>query len=425
MGVRNDRKKTTAYEHSFRRGRFASERTYRLGADRLEWSAPRGRGDVAYRDIETIRVYQTRTIGVGDQTSALRWRCVLYPRSGGHIVLAPDHYLRFGRWEDRQSSFAPFANELIARISAANPHVRRQNTRPRSFNIDRAAGILARMLLSILRRIDSVRAGHVAARLMRLLGPLLPEHRLGRANLIAAFPDKAPANIEKILSGVWDNLGRVGAEYASLDRIWDSEPGTQCSGRIVIDAPTRERIAKIARDGKPVLIFAAHLANWELPALAAVAQGTPLVVPIRRQHIGPLAEAVVRSRSGKGATYIATDRLAPFRIKGALRRGACVAILVDQHAEHGLDVVFFGRRCQVSPLLARLARMFELPIHGARTIRLPDQRFRFEFTDALDAPRDASGKIDVHATMQAITFIVERWVREHPEQWLWLHRRWR
>src|SRR5438105_15741408 len=107
MSVRNDRKQTTAYEHSFRRGPVASERTYRLAAEMLEWSAQHGCGAVAYRDIETIRVYQTRTIGVGDQTSALRWRCVLSPRSGGHIVLAPDHYLRFGRWEDRQSSFAP------------------------------------------------------------------------------------------------------------------------------------------------------------------------------------------------------------------------------------------------------------------------------------------------------------------------------
>ena len=61
-----------------------------------------------------------------------------------------------------------------------------------------------------------------------------------------------------------------------------------------------------------------------------------------------------------------------------------------------------------------------------RVVRLPDRnRFRVELTEAIEPVRDAEGKIDVAGTMQAITDVVEGWVREHPEQWLWLHRRWR
>ena len=70
------------------------------------------------------------------------------------------------------------------------------------------------------------------ARLMRRIGPWLPEHRIGRANLVAAFPEKSPAEIERILRGVWDNLGRVGAEFAHIDRLWDYErerPGAAAS----------------------------------------------------------------------------------------------------------------------------------------------------------------------------------------------------
>ena len=59
---------------------------------------------------------------------------------------------------------------------------------------------------------------------MRTIGPLLPENRIGRANLAAAFPEKSPAEIDDILRGVWDNLGRVGAEFAHLDRLWDFDP---------------------------------------------------------------------------------------------------------------------------------------------------------------------------------------------------------
>jgi KDO2-lipid IV(A) lauroyltransferase len=64
-------------------------------------------------------------------------------------------------------------------------------------------------------------------------------------------------------------------------------------------------------------------------------------------------------------------------------------------------------------------------VHGARVVRLPNNRFRIDLTRALELPRDAEGKIEIADTMQAVTSVIEGWVREHPEQWLWLHRRWR
>ncbi len=100
-------------------------------------------------------------------------------------------------------------------------------------------------------------------------------------------------------------------------------------------------------------------------------------------------------------------------------------MLVDQHFSRGVEVIFFGRRCKANPMLARLARRFDCPIHGARVVRLPGNRFRIEVTEAIAPARDAQGRIEVAATMQIVTSVVEGWVREHPEQWLWQHRRWR
>jgi KDO2-lipid IV(A) lauroyltransferase len=116
---------------------------------------------------------------------------------------------------------------------------------------------------------------------------------------------------------------------------------------------------------------------------------------------------------------------APLKLAKELARGAHVGMLVDQFDWRGVEVTFFGRRTKASPLLARLARHVDCPIHGVRAIRLPNHRFRVEITEALPAPRDADGKIDVDGTMQMVTSVIERWVREHPEQWLWVHRRWR
>jgi Kdo2-lipid IVA lauroyltransferase/acyltransferase len=105
--------------------------------------------------------------------------------------------------------------------------------------------------------------------------------------------------------------------------------------------------------------------------------------------------------------------------------GSSVGLLIDQHFADGTDVLFFGRPCKANPMLARLARKYDFPVRGSRAVRLPDGRLRLEVTDALNLPRDAEGKVDVAATMQLMTWVVEGWVREHPEQWLWLHRRWR
>ena len=101
-------------------------------------------------------------------------------------------------------------------------------------------------------------------------------------------------------------------------------------------------------------------------------------------------------------------------------------MLVDQHMTKGVEVIFFGRRCRANPLIAMIARQSEAPIHGLRVVRKPDRNsFWVEITEPIATPRDADGRIDISGTMQAITSVVEAWVREHPEQWLWLHRRWR
>ncbi len=291
--------------------------------------------------------------------------------------------------------------------------------------INAGAGAAAIRLLKGIRRTDPDRSSNFAGGVMRRLGPWLPEHRVGRANLKAAFPEKSPAEIEAILRAVWENLGRVGAEYAHLDKLWDFDPARPEGGRIQVAPEHVEVIARLKREEKPVLFFAAHLGNWELPALAAAAHGLNTAVLYRAPNIGDLATAIQEIRSVGMGTLIPTGLDAPVRMAAALERGALVGMLVDQHFARGVDVTFFGRPCKANPLLARLARQFNCAIYGIRSIRLPGHRFRIDLTDPMQPARNMDGTVDVPETMQMITSAVERWVREHPEQWLWVHNRWR
>jgi KDO2-lipid IV(A) lauroyltransferase len=289
--------------------------------------------------------------------------------------------------------------------------------------LDTVAGAAVSGLLRAVRKLDRVAVGNVFAAVLRTVGPWLPEHRIGRDNLAAAFPEKTPAEIENILRGVWDNLGRVAAEFAHVDLICEGDPENR---KYISYRPgTAERFKALRDDGKPALIFAAHLANWELPAVLAAADGLDTLVLYRRPNLEAVASAVERIRAGHMGELVATSMAAPVRIGRALAEGRHAAMLVDQYYVRGVDVTFFDRPCKANPLIAMLAREAECAIHGTRVIRLPEGRFCAEVSEAIVPARDPDGKIDIQGTMQKITDVIEGWVREYPEQWLWLHRRWR
>lgn len=297
---------------------------------------------------------------------------------------------------------------------------------PRSKLLDATVGALAAGALSAVKRMDRKRTANFAGALMRRLGPLFPEHRLGRANLRAAFADKSAPEIEQILGGVWDNLGRIAVEFAHLDEFSVAGSGPLTPDVITYAPETAERYRRLVQSGKPVLCFAAHLANWELPAVAGKLLGARTALLYRRPNIRPISDLIVRLREPLMGELVPTGLAAPVQLARLLQSGAHVGMLADQHFTRGVEVIFFGRRCIANPLIALLARQTGCPIHGVRVVRQPDgNSFSGEITDAVEPVRDAAGHVDIAGTMQAVTAVIEGWVREHPEQWLWLHRRWR
>ena len=288
---------------------------------------------------------------------------------------------------------------------------------------ERIVGRIVKWLLRLLRRSDPDRASDLCGTFARRVGPWLPVHRVGRANLRAAFPDRDSAWIEATLRGAWENLGRVAGEYVHLGRLWDFDPDHPNAGRILTDHASL--FFDLLRDGKPALCFAAHLGNWELPAVAAAAHGLPSAVVYRMPNNKAVAKEIVRIRAPLMGRLIRTRAHAALEMAAALEQGEHLGMLVDQHFSRGVAVTFFGRQCMANPTIARLARRFDCPVVGVRVVRLPDRRFRVMAEGPFALPRDAACQVDVPATTQMITDVIERWVREHPDQWLWFHRRWR
>ena len=106
-------------------------------------------------------------------------------------------------------------------------------------------------------------------------------------------------------------------------------------------------------------------------------------------------------------------------------RAAISVCWSTRSSTNGVRTTFFGRPCETSPLMPKLARQYDCDVYPARCMRLPGNRFRLGIEDKLTLPRDADGKVDVAATAQLLNDVVERWVREDPGQWMWFHKRWK
>ncbi|BCM86204.1 lipid A biosynthesis lauroyl acyltransferase [Methylobacterium indicum] len=293
--------------------------------------------------------------------------------------------------------------------------------------LSRLAGLpmvfVVRALFAVARLLGPAQAAAAGAAIARAIGPRLPSHRTALNNLRLSFPEKGEAEIAAIARGAWDNLGRTGAEYAHLGDIFDYDPAAATPGRIEVAGI--EHFFALRDDGKPGLIFSAHLGNWELPAICAARFGLEASAVFRPPNSPAAAQLVQEVRRATMGGLTAAGPGAAFKMQGVVERGGHLGMLVDQHFTRGVVVDFLGQPALVNPLLAKLARHYDCPVHGVRVIRLPGDRFRLELTPALALPRDSGGAIDVQGAMQAMSDVIAGWVREHPEQWLWMHRRWR
>jgi len=278
------------------------------------------------------------------------------------------------------------------------------------------------LLMKLVRLIPVDTAGRLFERFARWLGPKIWRHKVVMDNIAIAFPEKSPEERRQLASDSWAQTARTLLEYIYLDEILDMDEDHTESDRIEI--VNAEQFLKLRDDGLPAILFTGHIANFELLPLIASRFGLNVQSLFRQPNNKYAASHVADARKEFGKNLVASGAGASFQLMSALEKGDHVGLLVDQKFRRGIMVPFFGREAPTNTLLAKLARRYDCPVHGARTIRLPGGRFRLEITDELELPRDANGDVDIRGATELVTRVVEGWVREYPEQWLWMHRRW-
>jgi KDO2-lipid IV(A) lauroyltransferase len=275
---------------------------------------------------------------------------------------------------------------------------------------------IARAILSSLEvapiRIAN-RLGTFYARALDLALPRL--RRVAEVNLRLAYPDRGDAWRRKTVDGIYTSIGRLLVAFARFPKIGKSEVGDW------IRYEGFEHFERAMAKGRGVLFATAHLGNWELSAYAHGLMTVPMSVVVRPLD-NPLIDRMVEKRRALSGNTLFSKRDFARSILQALRRNEAVGILVDQNSsvENGAFVPFFGRLACANLTFARLAARSGAPvIPGFAVWQSEERRYVLRFYPPVEITGDAA------ADTARIQAAVENAIREYPDQWLWIHRRWK
>jgi KDO2-lipid IV(A) lauroyltransferase len=282
------------------------------------------------------------------------------------------------------------------------------------------AGALA-ALLAIGRRTPRgflLAAGAAAGSIARILDRR--HARIARENLRLAFGDALPREeAARIAAACWRHFGRITFDSLAFPRLSASSAGT------VALYEGLEHIRGAYERGKGVLLFSAHYGSWEIVALLQGFLGMPLSLVTRPLDNPELERMLAELRGGSGNGIIHKRRAVREMIK-TLHDGGGVAIVVDQDARgDGVFVPFFGLPASTTPTLALLALRTGAAVVPVVSTLEEDGTYRIVYEPQVPVEPTGDRDADVVRLTAACTARIEAWVRARPEQWLWMHRRWK
>lgn len=245
--------------------------------------------------------------------------------------------------------------------------------------------------------------------------------RTGRLNLKRAFPEKSEDQRSQILTACFESLGRQLGLFSQFSN----------SSREALLNLTEweglEHLETARAENKAVILFTGHVGAWELSSFGLALQGHPLSFLVRRIDNPKVEQLVERSRTRFGNRSVDKRSAARSMLK-ILRSGGTLGLLVDLNTleDEGIFVDFFGVPASTTFMLAKLALRTEatvIPIF----VPWDEQRgkFKVHLLPPVSVERTGDERKDVHNLTAKLTKVVENYVKQYPEQWLWIHKRWK
>jgi KDO2-lipid IV(A) lauroyltransferase len=263
------------------------------------------------------------------------------------------------------------------------------------------------------------RASAIGGWLGRTLGPRLGITRRARRRIARAMPELSQSEIERIVTAMWDNLGRVAFEYAHIDTFRRPEE------RHRIEVVGMEALRAHAEAGHGGLLLSGHFGNFELLPVAMNREGFRGGEVYRPANNPYVNQWMLEMRAGKtGSIQIPKGRKGTRDLLTIIRQHGFVAMLFDQKMREGIEVKLFGIPSMTTPAPAGLAIRLGTVLFPACIERLGGAYFRVTIYPQIEARPDAEPVGETIRLTQELNDFLEARIREKPENWFWLHNRW-
>ena len=256
----------------------------------------------------------------------------------------------------------------------------------------------------------------IGGKLFEIIGPIFRSKKLIHTNIKKAFPKNNSVEIKKLTKLMWNNYGRVFAEYMFIKdfRFEKIDSKIEIVGQEILD--------EIKKSNKPVVFISGHFSNFELMAMQIEKAGIKLSAiyrPLNNIFLNRIMEKIrkkyiCKSQIKKGIA--GTRELIKFQ-----RNNYSIALMIDQRVSEGEKVNFFNQEAYTTTIPAQLAKKFDMPIVPIFIERVNDTNFKIKISKPVnflksDSIKDITSKLNV---------IIEEMILKNPTQWIWSHNRWK
>ena len=281
--------------------------------------------------------------------------------------------------------------------------------RPFSYRLEAA---LCFAFVGFFRCLPFKVASSVGSFLGQTFGVWLGANKVGQRNLRNVFPTLTEEEINKILHKMWGHFGRLPAEYLHPRAVKD--PAV-----VTLEVEGEEVLEALRTSSRPALFVGGHFGNWQMATVVAARHGLK-IFQFYRPANNPWFEKFYRHAQLQFVEGLIPKTSHSFRtLLQNLRKGNHVLLLFDQHMDKGVEVPFLGSPAQTTPAVIRLAQQTQSAVIFFNVSRQDPTRFRVRF----DAPLDLSQ--DVSSLLQDLNGRLGACIWAEPEQWFWLHHRWK
>ncbi|MDA7705386.1 lysophospholipid acyltransferase family protein [Rickettsiales bacterium] len=282
--------------------------------------------------------------------------------------------------------------------------------------------ILVRIFILIFQIIGFEKSTKLSIFLTKNIGKILSVHNLAKNNIKKSLKKLSDAEINNILDKMWDNLGKVITEYYFINK----KSKNEFNKTITLDEKSKKNLQKLKRSKKGGILFSAHYGSWEVGARYFSMNDFKCKIlyrPLNNKYVDKLLSLDQRS----GMDMIGKGAAGSKEIMKCLKNNEFIIIMADQRVGDGIKVPFFGRKALTSPSFAKLSLRYNIPLIPVRIIREDNNKFNIEISDSITIPKDKELTMDkkIYKITREINKIIEKWIKQYPEQWFWVHNRWK